>query len=121
MRGCDEPAAASMRVTLSTQIAQANIFIMQSSVRPPESWERHSCQKRCRSGIVASEAASEIPLRGTFVIGAGSPEAQLPTAAIRDRSHDIQIALDDRRDKDLSEDGSPVYRNGACAPPRALG
>ncbi len=67
------------------------------------------------------EGASEIPLRGTFVIGAGSPEAQLPTAAIRDRSHDIQITLDDGRDKDLSEDGSPVYRNGACAPPRALG
>jgi hypothetical protein len=30
-------AAASMRITLSTQIAQANVFIMQASVRPPES------------------------------------------------------------------------------------
>jgi hypothetical protein len=32
-------AAASMRVTLSTEIAQASIFIMQLGVRPPESWK----------------------------------------------------------------------------------
>jgi hypothetical protein len=30
-------AAASMRITLSTQIAQASILIMQSGVRPLES------------------------------------------------------------------------------------
>jgi len=57
-------AAASMRITLSTQIGQGNIFITQSSVRPPESWKRHSCQTRCRCCIVTSER-----VRQTFRLG----------------------------------------------------
>src|SRR6202023_4245033 len=48
-------AAGSTCLAPSTPVAQANIFIMQLSGRPPESWERHSCQKRCRCGIVGSE------------------------------------------------------------------
>src|SRR6266404_8239180 len=85
-RNAMSAAAASMRITLSTQIAQANIVIMRSSVRPPESLGKALLPKalpmRHRS---IREGASEIPLRGSFVIGAGSSEAQLPTGVIRDR------------------------------------
>jgi len=88
-------AAASMRIMLSTQVTQANIFIMQSSVRPPESgkgalakgvadaasWHPRGCVR---------DFAERYPCDWCGIVGS--------SAVHRCNSrpkHDIQIALDD--------------------------
>ena len=88
-------AAASMRITLFTQITQANVVITQSSVRPSESgkgtlakgvadaasWHPRGCVR---------DSAEGYPCDWCGIVGSSAAHGCNSRP-----KHDIQIALDD--------------------------